>query len=192
MTSIFSQLLVPIYADLHIAVTAYLLPSLLPGMLALVTFDIAYLLFFRKRQKDYKIFLRSNQFILFIMFFYLAFIIYLTILSRPSGSRTGVDLMPLATLSDSLSGNIFAAENVLLFLPFGVIYCFLPIAGKRASQCRMTGFTISVSIEVVQYITKRGFLQTDDVILNVLGCYIGYIIGSRLIKLKDSFPLLSG
>lgn len=192
MTSIFSQLLVPIYEDLYIAVTACLLPSLLPGMLALVAFDIACLLFFRKRQKDYKIFLKSSQFILFLLFFYLTFILYLTILSRPSGSRTGVDLMPFATLSDSLAGNIYAAENILLFIPFGVIYFFLPLAGKRASQCRMTGFTISISIELVQYITKRGYLQTDDVILNVLGCYIGYIIGGQLIKLKNSFLLRSG
>lgn len=192
MTSIFSLFLMPIYEDLSGSVKSYLLPSLLPGILALVTFDTAYLVLCRKRRKDYRLFYKKNQLILYLMFSYLAFVLYLTILSRPPGSRTGVDLMPFATLSFGLPGDIYAAENILLFIPFGILWGFIPFVHNEQRNCLAGGVLISCCIELMQYITKRGFTQTDDIILNVLGCYIGYIIGSCLIKLKDSFFIRSG
>lgn len=182
MTSIFNRLLLPVYTDFHVAVSSYLLSCVFLGFLALVTFDVAYLILYRERKKDYGIFLAKNQFILYISFLYIAFVIYLTVLSRPPGSRTGVDLMPLATISPKLTGNIYAAENILLFLPFGILYCLLPFPFKRPQGCMAGAFTASILIELVQYITQRGYLQTDDVILNVLGCYLGYVAGRYLVR----------
>lgn len=182
-TGIFNRLFLLIYTDFHTAVSSYLPSSVFLGSLALVTFDVTYLLLYRKRKKDYRIFLGKNQLILYISFLYLAFVIYLTILSRPSGSRTGVDLMPFATISPQIAGNIYAAENILLFLPFGMLGCLLPFFPRNPSRCMAGAFIASILIELVQYITKRGYLQTDDVILNVLGCYVGYVIGKQLARL---------
>ena len=38
------------------------------------------------------------------------------------------------------------------------------------------GGGLSVFIELLQLIFKKGFCETDDVIHNVLGCLIGYYI----------------
>ena len=39
-------------------------------------------------------------------------------------------------------------------------------------------------IEVLQYITARGYSQLDDVVTNTLGGCLGYIIYKTLIRLK--------
>lgn len=192
MINIFKALFYPISADLYIAVNTYLIPSALPGLLALVTFDTAYLLLFRNSRKSTGLFRRNSQLLLYLLFFYLAFVLYLTVLSRPPGSRTEVDLMPFATISVRAAGNVYAAENILLFIPFGILYRLIPLTVNRAGKCLLSGFMLSVAIETVQFITGRGYLQTDDVILNVFGCFIGYIIWNQLIKLTDSLLLRSG
>ncbi len=192
MTNIFKELFYPICTDLHTAVATYLISSILPALLALVTFDTTYLLLYRKKRKSTEVFRKSSQFLLYLLFFYLTFAFYLTVLSRPTGSRTRVDLMPFATMSVRAAGNVYAAENILLFIPFGFLYRFLPFTVNKLGRCFRSGIILSVFIEMVQFITGRGYLQTDDVILNTFGCIIGYIIGNQLIKLTDSLLLRSG
>ena len=36
------------------------------------------------------------------------------------------------------------------------------------------GCAVSLSIELFQFLTKRGYAQTDDVLTNVLGTILGY------------------
>lgn len=63
-----------------------------------------------------------------------------------------------------------------MFLPMGFL---LPAFFKR---CRRLYFTapalvlLSCVIEITQFITRRGYLQTDDVIMNTIGGVVGYII----------------
>ena len=37
-------------------------------------------------------------------------------------------------------------------------------------------FLCSLFIETIQYITARGYSQTDDIAMNVLGAVIGYVL----------------
>lgn len=45
---------------------------------------------------------------------------------------------------------------------------------------------ISVSIEVIQLVTKRGFAETDDVMHNTVGCIVGYML------VKGSWCMVKG
>ena len=107
-------------------------------------------------------------------------VISITILSRPEGSRIGVNLEPFATISSQLWGIVYPIENILLFIPLGLL---LPLLWRIFNNLGYTvgvGLLFSALIEIVQYVTKRGYLQTDDILTNVLGTLIGYIIYSSI------------
>ena len=66
--------------------------------------------------------------------------------------------------------------NVVGFVPFGFI---LPLIVRRARGfflITLSGFALSLFVEVVQLITKVGCFDVDDLILNTLGAAVGYIL----------------
>lgn len=80
--------------------------------------------------------------------------------------------------------------NVVVFVPVGLLLGLVTLKlrnGWRTQIARIslivgTGLMISGSIEALQYFSKRGFSELDDVFHNTIGCLIGYILvyGSRL------------
>lgn len=111
---------------------------------------------------------------------YLEQLLWLVYLTRVPGSRRSLDLGLFDTVSRSAQGNSYVAENVLLFLPFGVLFPLLfPFRRRRSFRfpaCLLSAFLCSAGIETVQYLTARGYSQLDDVITNVTGAIIGYFI----------------
>jgi len=79
--------------------------------------------------------------------------------------------------------------NILVFMPVGLL---LGMSVRRFTWWKvlLTGACISVSIEVMQLIFKKGLSEFDDVFNNTLGCMAGYGIycladkTGRLIKAK--------
>ena len=66
--------------------------------------------------------------------------------------------------------------NVAGFVPFGFI---LPLIARRVRGfflITLSGFALSLTVEVIQLITKVGCFDVDDMILNTLGAAIGYIL----------------
>lgn len=63
--------------------------------------------------------------------------------------------------------------NVVIFIPIGFLLgCGFP---KRSwLNTLMLGCILSITIETLQFIFKRGFCEFDDVMHNTLGCMIGY------------------
>ena len=64
--------------------------------------------------------------------------------------------------------------NILMFLPIGFV---LPLLFKKCEKFYITyflGLCMTISIEVLQLISKRGIFEIDDIINNTLGCMIGY------------------
>lgn len=80
--------------------------------------------------------------------------------------------------------------NVLVFVPMGFLVC-LAFNSLKWWQTLMIGCGMSVSIELLQYILKRGTTEYGDVIHNTLGCLIGiglyYLIHGLFTKMcKES------
>jgi glycopeptide antibiotics resistance protein len=66
--------------------------------------------------------------------------------------------------------------NIIAFMPLGFL---LPLIWDRAKNWRVVllgGLMVSLTFEVVQIITLLGTGDIDDVILNVMGTLIGYIV----------------
>ena len=66
------------------------------------------------------------------------------------------------------------AGNVVAFMPFGF---FLPLVSEhkiKFFKVFITAFSLSLSIELIQLISKVGSCDVDDLILNTLGGLLGY------------------
>ena len=101
------------------------------------------------------------------------------VLFREPSAERGYNLMPFWSYWDYGEHSYFMEMfgenilNVLLFVPIG----FLAGCGLREMTIKkvlLLGGGLSVFIELLQFVFKKGFCETDDVIHNVLGCIIGY------------------
>ena len=110
---------------------------------------------------------------------------------RPGNQSYGpqsINLIPFHTILfyftshiDLLIAFYNLAANIGLFIPFGLYYCYVKNRPSVRHLIFITLFSIFV-IEELQYLTKRGSFDIDDIILNVLGVYFGYLIYPLLRK----------
>lgn len=151
---------------------------------------------------------RFHKIAIAVFVLYLAGIFILTIGIREPGDEVKINLIPLNTefkmiyqvvnSANTWLGWRFYREfmymtenirnlfgNILLMIPFGY---FLPLIWKERInkwyKVVLFGIGVSVLIEVIQLITLKGFCDIDDVILNGIGCVIGWNIYRRLFKNK--------
>lgn len=107
---------------------------------------------------------------------YLAVLIAITLLSRESGSRNGVDMELFSTWGINDRNNAFVIENVLLFIPCGFLCSWNFRWAGKFLRCTLFGAAVSLGVECLQLVTGRGFFQIDDILTNVLGTVLGYLI----------------
>lgn len=77
--------------------------------------------------------------------------------------------------------NLFG--NIALFIPYGI---FLPCLFKRLRKLwkvLLIGVVTIVCVELLQFLTLRGSCDIDDLILNMIGIFLGYLM-YRLTHLK--------
>lgn len=127
-------------------------------------------------------------FILFIMlkfdgsFHYLYNIRY-SIMENKKYGLANISLIPLKTIKNYLKvlPEFYAIKNLLgniiPFIPFGY---FIPIyiyKYKKSFFCVIFSFILlCITIETIQYIFSIGFFDIDDIILNLIGLILGYLI----------------
>ncbi len=74
--------------------------------------------------------------------------------------------------------------NIALFIPLGLL---LPLAMKslfnRLGRTLLAGFTLSAGIELAQMTLVKGRVATtDDVLLNVSGVFVGWLLWRVLVR----------
>nr|WP_285841886.1 VanZ family protein [Sutcliffiella horikoshii] len=114
-----------------------------------------------------------------ILLYTVALLILLFI--RPNdSSMNSVNLIPFDTIHFYFTGNVHwviafynLAANIGLFVPFGIL--LRTITSNKLFLLALPFLLVS-AIEISQYLTRRGSLDIDDLILNVLGFYIGYAL----------------
>lgn len=115
-------------------------------------------------------------------FMYLVIMVFITFLSRESGSRKGIDLQLLSTWGINTRNNAFVVENILLFIPYGFVCAWAVKSARKFLMCTLYGFLTSLAIETMQLFTQRGFFQVDDILTNTIGTVIGFIFFRCILK----------
>lgn len=63
--------------------------------------------------------------------------------------------------------------NIMIFIPMGILF---KIYGQKIVVSVVTMIVIIILIESMQYFTKRGVFDILDILLNLIGTTIGYMI----------------
>lgn len=127
-----------------------------------------------------------------LFFTYLAVIMAITFFSRESGSRQGMDLEFLSTWGINDRNNAYVIENILLFVPYGVL---CPVAFRclrKFWRILLTGALTSLAVESLQLFTGRGYFQIDDILTNVLGTLAGYLLYFAVVQCQRGFRKMYG
>ena len=81
----------------------------------------------------------------------------------------------LGTWGITMQDHAWVIENVLLFIPLGLLLPFWFPTGRKGIVI-IVGLVCSIGIEVTQLVTGYGFCQLDDVIMNTAGTSVGYLL----------------
>lgn len=107
---------------------------------------------------------------------YIVMLLTITFLSRESGTSGVVDLELFSSLKINTRNNAYVIENVLLFIPYGVLVPWTFTWLRRLWKCAFLGALSSLAIESMQLLTRRGCFQVDDILTNWIGSIIGYFL----------------
>lgn len=111
-----------------------------------------------------------------LFFTYLIVVLMITFLSRESGTQTGLDLELFSTFGINKRNNAYVVENVLLFVPYGILSPLVLSCAESFFGCFLLGTVTSFGVELLQLITGRGYFQIDDILTNAAGSAIGYLL----------------
>lgn len=131
---------------------------------------------------------QSKKAILF--FLYIMFVLWVVILSRAPNKREFIPELFWGIRIYITYGCIGLRiiyqyiKNVLLFIPFGLLF---PWKSKGGIPVLLCAVVFSSGIELVQYILCRGLSEIDDIVANTVGALIGYILTLLLTKLINRF-----
>lgn len=109
----------------------------------------------------------------YIFFIYCSTVIYRTVAER----FVGYSFTPFWSYNAIQEGRIeLLPENIMNVVAFVPIGLLLGIGKPRLKwwMVLLIGACLSVSIEILQFVFKKGFSELDDVMHNTLGCMIGY------------------
>ena len=76
--------------------------------------------------------------------------------------------------------------NIVWFIPFGFM---LPKMLKKCNFTTVTlsGFLLTLLIEILQLVFKKGICEIDDLILNIAGTMTGYSVYKIIQRIKVNF-----
>jgi glycopeptide antibiotics resistance protein len=120
---------------------------------------------------------------------YVILLIYSTVVLRKTGGTIGCNFTPFwSYFALKNSHDELLAENIMNVAVFTPIGISLSCISKRLKFWTVViiGMSISLTIEIMQYVYKCGFSEFDDIFHNTLGCAIGVMIVA-IIKIMWSF-----
>lgn len=165
----------------------YMLLGIISSIVIVTLFLIGYFLVYRKLMKGTKKLKPSKVGLWSIFLIYMIVVLGATIGDRVSGYES-INIHLFSSYKD-VYNNFSLGEwrniilNILMFVPIGFM---IPLISKKCERCYITylvGFGITLFIEILQLVSKRGIFELDDIINNSLGCAIGYGIVMIFISL---------
>lgn len=121
-----------------------------------------------------------------LLSFSIAWVINMTVIGRTPGTEFAFRFQPFGSYIEAFrEGDVEVLlqiiMNVVMFVPIGL---FLPCCFEKFEKNKvllLTAFVCSGGIELIQGIMRIGMFELDDVLGNVIGAEVGFLIwwGSR-------------
>lgn len=135
----------------------------------------------------------------FLFALYLAILFYLLFFSGYRQAVRGIvsyNFIPFRSILTEIRGlgpfnlgmltnNLFG--NIIAFMPLGA---FIPLLYPNARKLKYSigcSLAMSISVELLQFVTRMGACDIDDIILNTIGGFCGYwlwILLSRALSIS--------
>ena len=129
---------------------------------------------------------------------YLLFLISITLIFRNkiNVEYSRIELIPFHDIIDIIKNKSYfelfeKIYNIFMFVPY--IFLLGCVLQKRKSLAIIIGFATTLSIEMIQFITKRGVFDINDIIFNFIGTLIGYgiyklfrVICQKIVERKNN------
>lgn len=150
---------------------------------------LGYIIYLKNQKRPFKVILKrkylykAGMWYLFLLYCYM--LIATTFLSRSEARIAKMNLKLFSTFGSYGVCQVYMYENIIMFVPYGILVYLLFKKFRKVYWMLGIGFCSSLLIEVIQYITKRGYFQIDDIFNNVLGMVIGYGFGWVLHLLRN-------
>ena len=101
------------------------------------------------------------------------------VFSRPAKEAYQLKFQPFWSYEAIMNGRKDLIKehylNVAVFIPLGMLV-WIVFKKKQWRRILVFGCAVSLLIEVMQLVLKRGTCELDDVMHNTLGCMIGYVV----------------
>ena len=166
-----------------------IIKDMLPSMWPLITFVSVVAISLRLAYLK-----GSKKFVLHKELMSLIFIIYILclyfVVTGQDVNYGGVNLIPFKEMfryefgSYKFMKNIVG--NILLFIPYGYFSSYY-LNNKKVGTNIVVCLIATLCIECIQYYIGRVF-DIDDIILNVLGGFLGYLLYVALSAIKSKLP----
>lgn len=145
-------------------ISAYWLHTALFAIL--LFFDIAYI-----KEHGLRTLFRKTRPWKLVFAFYLAFILFITVFGR----NTGTD--PLQSVFDNFWPIDWEEEeNIAAFMPLSFFYLFAYKPQKPMKSAILLSFAVSAFIELFQLIGRLGAFQFSDLLYNTVGGALGGLV----------------
>jgi glycopeptide antibiotics resistance protein len=187
---IVSQIIFFLFFPVWLELTEYLHSIVIAVVWSCYTFLTLFFIFLHKKMTIF-----FNRNLLHIITAVYSASLLILLFMRPNEQHDGnLNLAPFETISFYFSGSVDfliafynLGANIALFIPFGLYYRYIernPGAGRLLIY---TLLCISL-IEITQFLTHRGSLDIDDLILNTAGVFTGFLlfpVFQKVFKLKE-------
>lgn len=158
-------------------------PMLIIFLIVLVTIRISYIKINREKFVFYREFL-NLVFIIYVL------LLYQLLTSTELNTNGGLNLVPFTEIFRyKIGSSLFMYNvigNILVFVPFGYFVSGY-VKASRVSHILFISLITSLTVELVQLQIGRSF-DIDDIILNVAGSIIGFLVFIGLTAIKKHLP----
>ncbi|MCT8136716.1 VanZ family protein [Anaerobacillus sp. CMMVII] len=178
LSFVYSQIVFFLFLPVWLEITKYLHTLVIGVIWFCITTFVFFIVCWIKKET-----VTIPPIVLHIITLLYAFGLFVLLFFRPQNQNYGtINLIPFETIVFYLSGQVDylialynLSANIGLFIPFGLYYGYIKGRSRLKQLLVIAIFSVCL-IEILQFLTRRGSLDIDDLILNVLGVLLGYLI----------------
>ncbi len=112
---------------------------------------------------------------------------------RSAEGGSNYNLIPFQTVSIYLADLSFGVAlvnivgNIIPFIPMGFLIPLAFRSQRRMIKTMFTCFLLIVSIESIQFFAYLGSFDVDDIILNMISCFLGFLFFSAYSRIYKKY-----